>query len=112
MCHAVHAVHNGLNSHLLEVEDVDEALVECCLYTRQSSPVDLLIRTSGETRLSDFLLWQCRYAMFVFADVLWPDYSFFDFMSAILEYHRKAYHLDNLRRTQGGIMQPNQNMFS
>ncbi len=51
-------------------------------------PVDLLIRTSGETRLSDFLLWQSRHAQLVFSTVLWPNFSFADLVHAIVQFQR------------------------
>jgi undecaprenyl diphosphate synthase len=51
--------------------------------------VDLLIRTSGEKRLSDFLLWECAYAELYFADVLWPDYDAADLRSALADFHRR-----------------------
>lgn len=56
-------------------EDIDEAMVADSLYTRGLPEVDLLIRTSGEVRLSNFLLWQVAYAEMVFDDVLWPDFT-------------------------------------
>lgn len=52
--------------------------------------VDLLIRTSGEQRLSDFLLWECAYAEFVFTDCLWPDFSGEDLCTAVLEFQKRA----------------------
>lgn len=51
-------------------------------------PVDLLIRTSGEHRLSDFMLWQSRYAQLVFSNTLWPDYSFWHLLQALVQYQR------------------------
>ena len=56
-------------------EDVTEEAIEAELYTAGQPDVDLLIRTSGEMRLSNFLLWQCAYAEFVFPQVLWPDFT-------------------------------------
>jgi ditrans,polycis-polyprenyl diphosphate synthase len=59
-------------------------LVNTCL---QGCPaVDLLIRTSGESRLSDFMLWQVSLAHIVFADVLWPEFSFLDLLRALVQY--------------------------
>ena len=51
--------------------------------------VDLLIRTSGEQRLSDFLLWECAYAEMIFTSRMWPDFSEEDLAVAIEEYHRR-----------------------
>jgi len=59
------------------------------LYTRGCPPVDLLIRTSGERRLSDFMLRQSSHALLVFTGVLWPDFGFLDLVSAILHYQKK-----------------------
>jgi undecaprenyl diphosphate synthase len=58
----------------LEPAAVSEALVDATLWTQGLPPVDLIIRTSGERRLSNFLLWQSAYAELVFSDVLWPDF--------------------------------------
>lgn len=52
--------------------------------------MDLLIRTSGETRLSDFLLWQSRFAMLFFSNTLWPDFSFWDLASAVIAWQRAS----------------------
>ena len=68
--------------------DISEELLERCLYTEDSPMPDLVIRTSGETRLSDFLLWQSSYSCLCFQEVLWPEYSFWNLFSAILTYQR------------------------
>ena len=73
------------------------AALERQLYTAGCPPVDLLIRTSGETRLSDFLLWQSRHALLVFTGVLWPDFGFLDLAAAVLRYQRAHPHLRRLR---------------
>jgi undecaprenyl diphosphate synthase len=73
-------------------EDLNEQMFGEFLWTSvlgQFSDVDLLIRTSGEKRVSNFLLWQTAYAEFVFADVCWPDFDAASFRSAIEEYHRR-----------------------
>lgn len=67
------------------------------LYTRGCPPVDLLVRTSGETRLSDFLLWQSRHARLVFTRVLWPDFTFLDLVAAVLQYQRSTPMLERLK---------------
>ncbi len=59
------------------------------LYTADIPDPDLLIRTSGETRLSNFLLLQCAYAEMIFSPVLWPDFSKTEFAAAIDEYQRR-----------------------
>ena len=66
--------------------DIDEAALSGALDTADLPDVDLLIRTSGEKRISNFLLWQAAYAEFVFTDVLWPDFSAEHLRAAIEEY--------------------------
>ena len=71
-------------------EAVDEAAVAARLYTAGVPDVDLLIRTSGEMRLSNFLLWQCAYAEFIFPDTLWPDFTLADYHACIAAYQRRS----------------------
>jgi undecaprenyl diphosphate synthase len=71
----------------LEPAAVDEALFARHLLTRDIPDPDLLIRTSGEKRISNFLLWQCAYAELVFLDRLWPDFTRDDLEDAIREFH-------------------------
>jgi undecaprenyl diphosphate synthase len=73
----------------LRPEDVDEAAVAGRLFTADVPDPDLLIRTSGEQRISNFLLWQLAYSEFMFVDTLWPDFSKEDFRNAIREYQRR-----------------------
>ncbi|XP_009808173.1 dehydrodolichyl diphosphate synthase complex subunit DHDDS isoform X3 [Gavia stellata] len=76
----------GVEQGLLEPSDVSESLLDKCLYTNNSPDPDLLIRTSGEVRLSDFLLWQTSHSCLVFQSVLWPEYSFWNLCEAILRF--------------------------
>lgn len=73
-------------SGVLSCEDITEELFEEELYTNEFPPLDLVIRPSGEQRLSNFLIWQAAYAEFVFMDVLWPDFKKKDLEYAIKEY--------------------------
>ncbi|MEZ4648847.1 MAG: isoprenyl transferase [Candidatus Eisenbacteria bacterium] len=73
----------------LRPEDVDEAMVERNLYTGDWPNPDLLIRTSGEMRLSNFLLWQLAYAEIYVTDILWPDFRKSDLFQAISEYQKR-----------------------
>ncbi|XP_072404291.1 dehydrodolichyl diphosphate synthase complex subunit DHDDS isoform X2 [Chiloscyllium punctatum] len=66
--------------------DLSESLLGKCLYSSSSPDPDLLIRTSGEVRLSDFLLWQTSHSCLVFQPVLWPEYSFWNLCQAVLQY--------------------------
>lgn len=78
------------------------ASLEQHLYTSGCPPVDLLVRTSGETRLSDFLLWQSRHALLIFTPVLWPDFGFLDLVAAIMQFQRHWRHLQRLRGALAG----------
>jgi undecaprenyl diphosphate synthase len=73
----------------LDPERVDEDLFGGFLGTAGMPDPDLIIRTSGEQRISNFLLWQAAYAEFVFQDVLWPDYGAAQFNAALAEYARR-----------------------
>ena len=68
---------------------ISEADVTGALYTRGLPDVDLVIRTSGEERLSNFLLWQCAYAEMIFNPVLWPDYDRAEYLKDLWEYARR-----------------------
>ena len=73
----------------LSIEEIDENILNNHLYTFTLPDVDLMIRTSGEKRISNFLLWQIAYAELHFTDVLWPDFSKDDFYNALLEYQNR-----------------------
>ncbi len=71
---------------LFRSDDITEELIGEYLYTSEMPPLDLVIRPSGEQRLSNFLIWQAAYAEFIFMDVLWPDFTKNDLEYAIREY--------------------------
>ncbi len=73
----------------LDPKQIDQEAVAGQLYVPEMPDVDLIIRTSGEMRLSNFLLWQAAYAEFVFPEVLWPDFTHQDLVDAIGEYQRR-----------------------
>lgn len=73
----------------IEPDDIDEAAVARNLYAPEMPDPDLVIRTSGELRLSNFLLWQSAYAEFVFTEALWPDFGPAEFRAAIEDYARR-----------------------
>ncbi|MBR3362586.1 MAG: di-trans,poly-cis-decaprenylcistransferase [Bacilli bacterium] len=72
----------------INLEDLDENIFNKYLY-QNLPPVDLMIRTSGEERISNFMLWQCSYAEFYFPKVLFPDFDEYEFDKAILEYTKR-----------------------
>lgn len=84
----VHAVKSIVNDNIT-VDLIDENMISDRLYTHGLPEVDLIIRPSGEQRLSNFLIWQAAYAEYVFMDVLWPDFSKDDLEKAIAEYSRR-----------------------
>ncbi len=69
---------------------IDEGMMGQAMYTGDQPDPDLIIRPSGEQRLSNFLLWQCAYAEFWYSDVLWPDFSERDLDAAILDFNRRT----------------------
>lgn len=73
----------------LKIEEINEKVINNHLYTFNLPDVDLMIRTSGEQRISNFLLWQMAYAELYFTDVLWPDFRKSDFFEAIIEYQHR-----------------------
>ena len=73
----------------LDPEAITEAMLSARLYTADCPDPDLLIRTSGEQRISNFLLWQLAYAEFVITPVLWPDFTRADLFAAIAEFQRR-----------------------
>lgn len=79
-----------VQNHQVGLEDLDEKLFENYLYTKNLPPVDLLIRTSGELRTSNFLPWQIAYAEFLFPKTPWPDFTKEEFRSCIKEYEKRS----------------------
>jgi len=73
----------------LSLNDVTHSSFQNHLYTNDIPDVDLIIRTSGEQRISNFLLWQSAYAEFYFTNVLWPDFRKKDFFEAIISYQKR-----------------------
>ncbi|MBT8267201.1 MAG: isoprenyl transferase [Bacteroidia bacterium] len=78
-----------VKNNIISPENIDEYIINQHLYTRNLPDVDLLIRTSGEQRISNFLLWQIAYAELYFTEVLWPDFSKEDLYIAILNYQNR-----------------------
>ncbi len=86
---AVKSISKRIVNNELQIEEIDENTINNHLYTFNLPDVDLLIRTSGELRLSNFLLWQIAYAELYFTDVLWPDFRKDDFYRAIINFQMR-----------------------
>ena len=87
--HAARVLAKQVAEGALDPDSIDEQVLQEALYTETQPPVDLILRPSGEYRLSNFLIWQSAYAEFVFMDVLWPDFKEEDLDRAFEEYARR-----------------------
>ena len=94
------AIAAAVKSGALNPDDIDEELIETYLDTSGLPTPDLVIRTSGEYRISNFLLWQAAYAEFVFSDVLWPDFSERDLDAAISSFQCRERRFGNLNTAE------------
>ncbi len=86
---AARSIALDIKAGVLQPEEVSEELFATRLSTAECPPPDLIIRTSGERRISNFLLWEAAYAEFVFQDVLWPDYGAEELKAAVDEYQKR-----------------------
>ncbi len=86
---AVKSISKKVVNNELQIENIDEKTINNHLYTFSLPDVDFLIRTSGEQRISNFLLWQAAYAELYFTPILWPDFKKKDFYEAITEYQKR-----------------------
>ncbi len=86
---AVRAISDKVKNNIISIADIDESIINQHLYTQNLPDVDLLIRTSGEQRISNFLLWQIAYAELYFTDVLWPDFREEHLYEAIVSYQKR-----------------------
>ena len=87
--HAVKDICVKVKNNIISIDSIDESIINQHLYTQNLPDVDLLIRTSGEHRISNFLLWQIAYAELYFTSVLWPDFSEDDLYEAIISYQKR-----------------------
>jgi len=87
---AVKKIASKVKEGNINIEDINETLISENLYTKEIPDPDLMIRTSGEIRTSNFLPWQLVYSEFYFTNKLWPDFSTEDLDNAILEYSRRT----------------------
>jgi undecaprenyl diphosphate synthase len=86
---AVKKIASKVKNNIISIDGIDEAIINEHLYTLNLPDVDLLIRTSGEHRISNFLLWQIAYAELYFTDVLWPDFTEQHLYEAIISYQKR-----------------------
>ena len=86
---SVKEIADKVKNNIISVEKIDESLINQHLYTRNLPDVDLMIRTSGEKRISNFLLWQSAYAELYFSDKLWPDFKSEHLLNAIEDYKNR-----------------------
>lgn len=89
MVNAVRAIAAQLREGSLHIDELNEETFSQFLYTKDLPDPDLLIRTSGEMRMSNFMLWQLSYAELYFCDTLWPDFKKSDFLEAIAQYQKR-----------------------
>ena len=86
---AVKEISHKVKNNIISIDTIDESIINQHLYTQNLPDVDLLIRTSGEHRISNFLLWQIAYAELFFTDVLWPDFKEDNLYEAIISYQKR-----------------------
>ena len=89
LVNAIREVSNKVKNNIISSKNIDENIINEHLYTRNLPDVDLLIRTGGEKRVSNFLLWQIAYAEMYFTDILWPDFRKEDFLEALDDYQKR-----------------------
>ena len=90
-------ISSDISEGKIKTSDINEKLFEQYLYTKEYSNVDLLIRTSGEIRISNFLLWQIAYSEFVFTKTNWPDFTKNKLIKCIAEYQRRNRRFGNIK---------------
>ena len=86
---AIRAIADDVKDGRLRSKDIDEAVVSKYLYTQHLPDPDLILRTSGEERISNFLLWQLAYSELYFTDIYWPGFRKVDFLRAIRTYQQR-----------------------
>ena len=89
LLNVVKNISDKVKNNIISIDTIDESIINQHLYTHNLPDVDLLIRTSGEHRISNFLLWQIAYAELYFTDVLWPDFTEEHLYEAIISYQKR-----------------------
>ena len=97
---AVRKLAREVSAGRLKPDDVDEELIQSNLYTRTLPDPDLLIRTSGEMRVSNFLLWQIAYAEIHVTDTLWPDFGERDLFAALIDFQKRDRRYGRIRHLE------------
>ena len=90
MKNAVKNICKDIKNEIINIEDINETLISNYLYTKNIPDPDFIIRTSGENRLSNFLMYQASYSELYFTNILWPDFSKEDFKNSIEEYSNRV----------------------
>jgi undecaprenyl diphosphate synthase len=96
---ATRALASGVARGELAPEEIDDTAFEACLFTRGLPDPDLLIRTSGEIRISNFMLWQLAYTEIHITPVLWPDFTREDLYAAVLDYQKRERRFGRVTRS-------------
>ena len=89
LCDAMRHIAQRVKTGALNIEDLDEKIISASLYTAQMPDPDFLIRTSGESRVSNFLLWQIAYAEIYITDILWPDFRKPEYLAALEVFQKR-----------------------
>jgi len=92
---AIHCIVKDIKNNRLKPEDIDEEIISSYLYTNGLPDPNLILRTSGEERLSNFLLWQAAHSDLYFVDVYWPAFKKRDFLRAIITYQQRERRFSN-----------------
>ncbi len=95
---AVKAIATEVKNNNLSIDEIDENLIDSNLFTKGMYPIDLLIRTSGEVRLSNYLLWQLAYSEFYFTSTYWPDFKEKELLEAIASYQKRDRRFGGLKK--------------
>ena len=103
MVRAIRRMASDVREGTVNPEEIDETLFETYLDTHGIPDPDLLIRTSGELRLSNYLLWQMAYTEFYFTDVLWPDFTKEELEKAILQYNKRERRYGKVKEEEADV---------
>ncbi|XP_066999447.1 dehydrodolichyl diphosphate synthase complex subunit DHDDS isoform X2 [Anabrus simplex] len=103
---AVKSIVAGVERKVLLPSDISQELITNSLYTNNSPNPELVIRTSGEVRLSDFLLWQISCSCIYFTKVLWPEFTFWHMLAAVFYYQRCKEDLVDINRFEANVSAP------